>query len=137
MADRNIRFPSFDDVHLIHAEIVAADPVDRRHADLMRGGESILRSILDECRPPDDVDDDDLLRAAACIILRLNRSHVYDAGNKRTALVTAMSFLKDNGWEFAPPDEDARRFMLDVREQFVSLEQVEEWVRRWAKRDKV
>lgn len=50
---------------------------------------------------------------AACLLQRLTKGHVFADGNKRTAYLSTVMFLKLNHIEFKLSGKDARDFMFD------------------------
>ncbi|AGI69779.1 addiction module death-on-curing protein [Octadecabacter antarcticus 307] len=57
------------------------------------------------------------------------KAHAFVDGNKRTAFVTAFTFLRLNGYTFRPDPIDGVRMMEDLARDVVSEEEFAEWVR--------
>ncbi|WP_126974883.1 type II toxin-antitoxin system death-on-curing family toxin [Frigidibacter oleivorans] len=51
---------------------------------------------------------------AAAYAFGIAKAHAFVDGNKRTAFVTALTFLRLNGWAFRPPTLDGVRMMEDL-----------------------
>lgn len=64
-------------------------------------------------------------------------NHIFQDGNKRTGLGTALLFLKINGYELIVDDDLLTNFTLSVASGEQSLEQVQDWfeehiTKKWA-----
>ena len=57
------------------------------------------------------------------------KSHAFNDGNKRTALVSMATFLEDNGVAFVPPEADAVLTMLAVATGEMDEKALAEWLR--------
>ena len=64
---------------------------------------------------------------AAAYAFGLTKAHAFVDGNKRTAFVTALTFLRLNGMSFRPDPVKGVRMMEDLATDDVSDAQVEQW----------
>ena len=64
---------------------------------------------------------------AAAYAFGLTKAHAFVDGNKRTAFVTALTFLRLNGMSFRPDPVKGVRMMEDLATDDVSEAQVEQW----------
>lgn len=68
---------------------------------------------------------------AAVLCHRLVKNHALPDGNKRTAFVVMVTFLKRNGCTWiAPDDDDLVDVMVGVASDRVSLDELVDWVRQ-------
>lgn len=71
----------------------------------------------------------DLHRLAANYAFGIAKAHAFVDGNKRTAFVTAVTFLGLNGAGFAAPPIEVVRNMEDLASDAVSEEAFGDWLR--------
>jgi death-on-curing protein len=72
----------------------------------------------------------DLFAKAASILEGLATYHVFADGNKRTAFITCATFLLMNGHELIAPDAKALRFMLDVAQKKIGMDEIAAWLKK-------
>lgn len=75
---------------------------------------------------------EDLFRLAANYAFGIAKAHAFVDGNKRTAFVTAITFLALNGVGFAAPPNEVVRYMEDLAASVVSEDEFAEWLRKGA-----
>jgi death on curing protein len=75
----------------------------------------------------------DLTEIAAAYLFYLCRNHAFNDGNKRVAMASAIVFLRLNGIEPVPDDEDWEALMLDVAASRLDREQTTARLRRLLK----
>jgi death-on-curing protein len=74
-------------------------------------------------------DNIDLVSLSASYAFGIAKNHPFLDGNKRTALVVAITFLNVNGYDFdAPPSETYSQF-LGLAEGIVSEDGLSRWIR--------
>ncbi len=66
---------------------------------------------------------------AAAYAFGLARAHAFMDGNKRTAFVTAVTFLRVNGFSFCPDPVEGLRMMEGLAQGTVSEAELAGWVK--------
>jgi death on curing protein len=107
-----------DKVIEIHDLILAGEP--GLHGDYGRGPLEGALARVDSRVQYDGLDD--IYEIAAMYAVALARGHVFNDANKRTALVTALTYLSLQGVDI-PRSDALEQIMVDVAEG--SLDQVE------------
>ncbi|MEN8839857.1 MAG: type II toxin-antitoxin system death-on-curing family toxin [Octadecabacter sp.] len=72
----------------------------------------------------------DIPTLAAAYAYGIAKAHAFVDGNKRTAFVTAFTFLRLNGYAFRPDTIEAVRMMEDLAQDVVSEGEFSEWLHR-------
>jgi death on curing protein len=72
----------------------------------------------------------DLIDVAAAYLFYLGRNHPFLDGNKRTAMATAVVFLRLNGFDPAADGDDWERLVLDVASGKIDREQTTRRLRK-------
>ena len=116
-----IFFPDFDDVLLIHAEIIRATGGSEGLRDA--GG---LESALKAAENRFNYETEDLAKLAATFAYHLSQAHAFVDGNKRIATVVAELFLKLNGAKLDLTNDEIVEIFLAVAAGEMSRETVEE-----------
>ena len=65
---------------------------------------------------------------AAAYAFGIAKAHAFVDGNKRTAFVTALTFLRLNGYSFLPNPVEGVRMMEDLASDQVSEKQFSQWL---------
>ena len=110
-------------VHIIHDRQIA------RH-----GGASGLRDdgLLQNAlqRPINkwQYENTDTFGCAAAYAFGVAKAHAFVDGNKRTAFVTSVTFLRLNGWHFTTEPAEGVSFMEDLASGVVSEESFKNWL---------
>lgn len=55
-----------------------------------------------------------IFEKAGFIYIKLIKGHIFSDGNKRTAIVTLVLFLKMNGYELRMPNDDLFKLTVDI-----------------------
>ncbi len=76
----------------------------------------------------------DLIDVAGAYLFYICRNHPFLDGNKRTAMMAAIVFLRLNGIESAPDSGRWERLMLDVAEGKVERQETTERLRKLVKK---
>lgn len=71
----------------------------------------------------------DLFDIAAAYAFGLAKAHAFVDGNKRTAFVTAVTFLRLNGWTFRPDPVQGVQMMETLAESKATESQFAKWLR--------
>lgn len=104
-------YPTVADAKAIHRKEIEAAGGSRGLRDT-----DALRSAV--MRPRQTFDDADLypdiLSKAAALFESLVSNHPFVDGNKRTAVVMAISFLEANGLHFEATNDEVERFTLEA-----------------------
>ncbi|MFM9976004.1 MAG: type II toxin-antitoxin system death-on-curing family toxin [Beijerinckiaceae bacterium] len=126
----------YDPVWLTTAEVIALHDMQLRRF----GGPSGIRDpgSLESAlgRPVNkwQYEGADLAEMAAAYAYGIARNHPFVDGNKRTAFVAMMLFLRKNDVRFAPPQAEATVIILALAASEVSEEGLIRWIRdRWPK----
>ena len=82
-------------------------------------GREVLDEIITKAKASKDIS-----TVAAVYLYELNRKHVFNSANKRTAFLAAEIFLRSNGVYLNISDEQASAFSKDIRNGKYTLEQV-------------
>ena len=83
------------------------------------------RQLFAYSDPPPDV-----ASLAACYAFGIARNHAFVDGNKRTAFVVCMTFLRLNGWDLCASQEDKYETFLHVADGRLSEEALGNWIRQ-------
>lgn len=94
----------------------------------------LLDSALKSCQQTFDGKElwPDLFSQAACLFRSLVQNHAFHDGNKRTALMTLIIFLSENGYYLHYNNQtELVRFALRVaKHKQVQVSTIKEWVRK-------
>jgi len=69
-----------------------------------------------------------LAEISAAYAYGISKAHAFVDGNKRTAFVTALTFLRLNGYSFPPPPVEGVRIIEDLASGQVSEEDFARWL---------
>ena len=69
-----------------------------------------------------------LAEIAAAYAFGISKAHAFVDGNKRTAFVTALAFLRLNGYAFRPPPAEGVRMIEDLASGQVSETEFARWL---------
>ncbi|MDB4209463.1 type II toxin-antitoxin system death-on-curing family toxin [bacterium] len=75
-------------------------------------------------------EDADTFECAAAYAFGIAKAHGFVDGNKRTAFVTSITFLRLNGWQFVTEPAEGVAFMEDLASGVVSEESFRNWLER-------
>jgi len=70
----------------------------------------------------------DTFKCAAAYAFGIVKAHAFVDGNKRTAFVTSVTFLRLNGWHFVTEPAEGVAFMEDLASGLVSEEKFKNWL---------
>ena len=70
----------------------------------------------------------DTFGCAAAYAFGIAKAHAFVDGNKRTAFVTSVTFLRVNGWHFVTEPAEGVTFMEDLASGAVSEESFRNWL---------
>ena len=70
----------------------------------------------------------DTFECAAAYAFGIAKAHAFVDGNKRTAFVTSITFLRLNGWHFVTEPAEGVAFMEDLASGVVSEESFRNWL---------
>ena len=121
-----IFFPDFDEVLLIHAEIIKSTGGSEGLRDA--GG---LESALKAAENRYNYETEDLAKLAATFAYHLSQAHAFVDGNKRVAAVVSELFLKLNGGKISATNEEIAAFFLDIADGKLSRDDTEEKFAGW------
>lgn len=114
-----IRFISAEEVIAFHDRIVSVTPGVKGMPDQGRA-QALIHRVLNQ-HISEDVDD--VFKLAAIHLLAISRGHIFNDGNKRTALFTTLLFLRRNGIEI-PGNEAMVDLTVEVAKGNVSVESI-------------
>ncbi|TGD60474.1 type II toxin-antitoxin system death-on-curing family toxin [Tabrizicola sp. WMC-M-20] len=69
-----------------------------------------------------------LAEIASAYAFGISKAHAFVDGNKRTAFVTALTFLRLNGYSFQPPPVEGVKMMEDLASGQVSEAEFAKWL---------
>ena len=122
-----IFFPEFDDILLIHAEIIK----ETGGSEGLRDANG-LDSALKAAKNRFNYETEDLAKLAATYAYHLSQAHAFVDGNKRIAAVVAELFLDLNNAKLTATNEEIIEFYLDIAASKLSRDDVEgkfaEWI---------
>jgi death-on-curing family protein len=75
-------------------------------------------------------DSKDVVKSAATLLLKITTLHVFLDGNKRTAFMAMVTFLKMNGKNVEITKEEAEKIVIDIARDKYNKEQVENIIRK-------
>ena len=75
----------------------------------------------------------DTFECAAAYAFGISKAHAFVDGNKRTAFVTSVTFLRLNRWHFRPTPKEGVTAMEDLATGLVSEEDFKNWLERGSK----
>jgi len=112
-------------VHIVHDRQIA------RHggASGLRD-EGLLQNALQRPVNKWQYENADTFEWAAAYAFGIAKAHAFVDGNKRTAFVTSVTFLRLNGWRFITEPADGVAFMENLASDVVSEEQFKNWLKR-------
>ena len=110
-------------VHIIHDRQIA------RHggASGLRD-EGLLQGALQRPINKWQYENTDTFGCAAAYAFGIAKAHAFVDGNKRTAFVTSVTFLRLNGWHFMTDPAEGVSFMEDLASSVVSEESFKNWL---------
>ncbi len=121
-----IFFPNFDDILLVHAEIIKETGGSGGLRDA--GG---LESALNAAENRFNYETEDLAKLAATYAYHLSQAHAFIDGNKRIAAVVSELFLTLNGAKLNATNDEIIELFLDIAASKLSREDVEEKFAVW------
>ncbi len=121
-----IFFPNFDDILLVHAEIIRETGGSEGLRDA--GG---LESALNAAENRFNYETENLAKLAATYAYHLSQAHAFIDGNKRIAAVVSELFLTLNGAKLNATNDEIIELFLDIAASKVSRETVEEKFAGW------
>lgn len=114
-----IRFISAEEVIAFHDRIMNVTPGVKGMPDPGRA-QALIHRVLNQYIYEDV---DDVFKLAAIHLLAISRGHIFNDGNKRTALFTTLLFLRRNGIEI-PGNEAMVDLTVEVAKGNVSVESI-------------
>jgi death on curing protein len=118
-----IRFPTLDEVLLLHTRLIERFGGAAGVRDL-----GLLESAL--YRPQTGYYAD-VVGMAAALLESLWRNHPFIDGNKRVAVFTARLFLAINGWRLSCPDRRTYADLMRMHEAAeLDLDHLQRWMRK-------
>ncbi len=115
---------STDEVRAVHARHVARFGGSTSLRDLVA-----LEAILGRIHAKWDFEGADLATLAAAHAFGIVRGRPFETGNRRTAFLAMMLFLRKNGSRFAPPRTDVTRIVRDLAEGRIAEADLAQWIR--------
>ncbi len=121
-----IFFPDFDEILLIHSEIIKSTGGSEGLRDA--GG---LESALKAAENRLFYETDDLAILGATYAFHLSQAHAFVDGNKRIAAVVAELFLNMNGAKLSATNDEIIELFLDIAASKLSRDETEEKFAEW------
>lgn len=121
-----IFFPDFDEILLIHLEIIKSTGGSEGLRDA--GG---LESALKAAENHLFYETDDLAILGATYAFHLSQAHAFVDGNKRIAAVVAELFLNMNGAKLSATNDEIIELFLDIAASKISRDETEEKFTGW------
>lgn len=121
-----IFFPDFDEILLIHEEIIRETGGSEGLRDA--GG---LESALNAAANRFNYETENLAKLAATYAYHLSQAHAFIDGNKRIAAVVSELFLRLNGAKLNATNDEIIELFLNIAAGKTSREDVEEKFAEW------
>ena len=121
---REPRWLTLDAVLAMHEQLVAEHGGDAGVRNL-----GLLDSALAAPRHHYAYGERDIFVLAAACAYGITRNHPFIDGNKRTAFLTAYTFLGINGWGLNAPEDAVVRTVVDLSDRTMTAEAFVEWLR--------
>ena len=90
--------------------------------------EGLLQNALQRPINKWQYENTDTFGCAAAYAFDIAKAHAFVDGNKRTAFVTSVTFLRLNGWHFVTEPAEGVTFMEDLASGAVSEERFKNWL---------
>ena len=90
--------------------------------------EGLLQGALQRPINKWQYENSDTFGCAAAYAFGVAKAHAFVDGNKRTAFVTSVTFLRLNGWHFVTEPVEGVTFMEDLASGLVSEESFRNWL---------
>ena len=90
--------------------------------------EGLLQGALQRPINKWQYENSDTFGCAAAYAFGIAKAHAFVDGNKRTAFVTSVTFLRLNGWHFVTDPAEGVTFMEDLASGAVSEESFRNWL---------
>ena len=90
--------------------------------------EGLLQGALQRPINKWQYENSDTFGCAAAYAFRVAEAHAFVDGNKRTAFVTSVTFLRLNGWHFVTEPAEGVTFMEDLASGAISEESFRNWL---------
>jgi death-on-curing protein len=90
--------------------------------------EGLLQNALQRPINKWQYENTDTFGCAAAYAFGIAKAHAFVDGNKRTAFVTSVTFLRLNGWHFVTEPAEGVAFMEDLASGAVSEESFRNWL---------
>ena len=90
--------------------------------------EGLLQGALQRPINKWQYENSDTFGCAAAYAFGIAKAHAFVDGNKRTALVTSVTFLRLNGWHFVTDPAEGVTFMEELASGAVSEESFRNWL---------
>ena len=90
--------------------------------------EGLLQGALQRSINKWQYENSDTFGCAAAYAFGVAKAHAFVDGNKRTAFVTSVTFLRLNGWHFVTEPAEGVAFMEDLASGAVSEESFRNWL---------
>jgi death-on-curing protein len=90
--------------------------------------EGLLQGALQRPINKWQYENSDTFGCAAAYAFGIAKAHAFVDGNKRTAFVTSVTFLRLNGWHFVTEPVEGVTFMEDLASGAVSEESFRNWL---------
>ena len=92
--------------------------------------EGLLQGALQRPINKWQYENSDTFGCAAAYAFGIAKAHAFVDGNKRTAFVTSVTFLRLNGWHFVTDPAKGVTFMEDLASGAVSEESFRNWLKQ-------
>lgn len=123
---KRVKYLTVKDVLLLHN--LAIDETGGSHGLRDLG---LLESAV--AQPQASFDGEDLyptiLQKTAALIRSLLMNHMFVDGNKRTAMLSGMTFLELNGYQFIAEQKEIVRFALKIENEKLPVDDIASWLK--------
>ena len=121
-----IFFPDFDEVLLIHGEIIKSTGGSEGLRDA-----GALESALNAAANRFNYETQNIAKLAATFAYHLSQAHAFVDGNKRIAAVVSELFLNLNGFKLKATNDEIVELFLAIAASQIARDEVEEKFAGW------
>ena len=122
---KKIKYPSEDLIIEYNALAITMFEVKKADKSEVLSRTKITNAI-DKCKETEG----DIYDKAAVLLKELTKAHAFASGNRRTAFITTIDFIKKNKGKIKIRDDPSNaKVLTGIREGFYTNNEIKEWVK--------